>query len=185
MGTIRKDFKFKKIKNFLNATEINLLKDYCKIRHRINIDSKDTHVATLDTAFYGDPIMEALMLSKKTLVEKEVGLELLPTYTYWRLYTINATLEKHVDRESCEISITTMIDSDVKSNWPIYIDKVPVNIDVGDAIVYLGCEVEHWRDKLTSDYQTQVFMHYVNKNGDNKDFFKDKRRLYGQPQVIK
>ena len=40
MGTIR-DFKFKKIKNFLNEEEIKLLKTYCIIKHRINFSDFD------------------------------------------------------------------------------------------------------------------------------------------------
>jgi len=31
---IRKDFKYKKIKNFLTSDELILLKDYCIIKHR-------------------------------------------------------------------------------------------------------------------------------------------------------
>jgi hypothetical protein len=55
MGTI-KDFKYKLIKNFLTTEEIKLLKDYCRIRHRINFDSFDVHQnKNGDTYFYGDP----------------------------------------------------------------------------------------------------------------------------------
>ena len=38
---IRKDFKYKLIKNFLTKEEIKLLTDYCRIKHRINFDSFD------------------------------------------------------------------------------------------------------------------------------------------------
>ena len=37
---IGKDFKYKIIKNFLNKDEIELLKNYCVIRHR-NYDDYD------------------------------------------------------------------------------------------------------------------------------------------------
>ena len=42
-----------------------------------------------------------------------------------------------------------------------------------------SCEVEHWREEFTGDWQAQTFLHYVNKNGKNKEWFKDKRPLYG------
>ena len=35
------NFKYKLIKNFLTKDEIKLLTDYCRIRHRVNIDSFD------------------------------------------------------------------------------------------------------------------------------------------------
>ena len=80
MGTIR-DFKFKKIKNFLNEEEIKLLKTYCIIKHRINFSDFDHQQSNnRDTKFLADPLMESLMLNKKYLMEKETGLELLPTY---------------------------------------------------------------------------------------------------------
>ena len=184
MGTIGKDFKYKIIKNFLSNDEINLLKEFCKIRHRLNIDFKDPKVETLDTGFYADPIMESLLVNKTKLVSDEVGLELLPTYSFWRMYTKFADLKKHKDRQSCEISITTMIDGDTNFSWPIYIDGTEINLNIGDAAVYLGCDLLHWRDEFLGDYQSQVFLHYVNKNGKNKEFFKDKRILFGGEGVI-
>ncbi len=179
MGIIGKDFNYKIIKNFLSTDEINLLKEFCKIRQRLNIDFKDSKVETLDTGFYSDPIMEALLINKTKIVQDEVGLELLPTYSYWRMYTKFADLKKHKDRESCEISITAMIDGDTNLDWPIYIDGNEINLNIGDAAVYLGCDLLHWRNEFLGDYQSQVFLHYVNKNGKNKEFFKDKRILFG------
>jgi len=178
MGSIR-EFKYKVVKNFLTKEEINLLKDYCRIRHRVNIDSFDmTQSDNGDTYFYGDALMESLMVNKHSLMEKETGLSLKPTYAYWRMYTQNADLKKHKDRPSCEISATIMIGSD-GSPWPIYIDDSEINLEPGDAAIYLGCEVEHWRDEFKGDWHAQSFLHYVDANGPNKEWFKDKRKLYG------
>jgi hypothetical protein len=38
----------------------------------------------------------------------------------------------------------------------------------GDAVIYPGCDVEHWRDKCDGPdgyYSGQLFLHYVRKNG--------------------
>ena len=65
-----KDFKYKLIKNFLNKEEIQLLTNYCRIKHRINFDSFDWMLNdNLDTYFYGDPLMESLMVSKLDLMQ--------------------------------------------------------------------------------------------------------------------
>jgi hypothetical protein len=180
MGTIR-DFKYKLIKKFLIKEEIELLKYYCRMMHRINFKYFDLNEQTYnnaDTFLYGDQIMESLMLTKLELMQKETGLELLPTYAYWRMYTINAGLHKHKDRPACEISVTVMIGSD-GTKWPIFMDGAEVIMEPGDAVIYLGCEVEHWREEFKGDWHAQTFLHYVDKNGPNKEWFRDKRCLYG------
>ena len=100
------------------------------------------------------------MVNKLDLMQKETGLELLPTYAFWRMYTINADLKKHKDRESCEISATVMLGSD-GTPWPIFIGGTEINLEPGDAAIYLGCEVEHWREEFKGDWHTQTFLHYV------------------------
>ena len=178
MGTI-KDFKYKLIKNFLTKEEINLLKDYCRIKHRTNINSFDFHQNDNgDTYFYGDPVMESLMINKIKIMEKETGLELYPTYAFWRMYTMFADLKKHKDRPACEISVTVMIGSD-ETKWPIFMDGNQIELEPGDAVIYLGCELEHWREEFKGDWHAQCFLHYINKNGPYKEWAKDKRFLYG------
>jgi len=178
MGTIR-DFKYKIVKNFISEEERVLLKDYCKIKHRLNFDSFDFKQNNNgDTFFYGDPLMESLMLNKRLIMERETGLELLPTYAFWRMYTNGADLKKHKDRNSCEISITVTIGSD-GTKWPIYMNGTKLDLEEGDGAIYLGCDVEHWRERFEGDWQSQAFLHYVDKNGPNKEWVKDKRPLWG------
>jgi hypothetical protein len=178
MESIR-NFKYKLIKNFLTKEEVKLLKDYCRIRHRINYDNFDNiQCKNEDTYFYADALMESLLVNKLNLMEKETGLELLPAFSFWRMYTMFADLEKHTDRPSCEISVTIMIGSD-GTPWPIFMDGTELNLEPGDAAIYLGCELEHWREEFKGDWHAQTFLHYVDKNGPHKEWFKDKRMLYG------
>ena len=178
MKTI-KDFKYKLIKNFLTQEELKLLISYTRIKHRINFDNFDfVQNNNGDSYFYGDPLMESLMINKLELMQKETGLELLCTYAFWRMYTINAELKKHKDRESCEISVTVMLGSD-GTPWPIYMNGTELNLEPGDAAIYLGCEIEHWREPFKGDWHSQTFLHYVDKNGLHKEWAKDKRMVYG------
>jgi len=178
MGTL-KDFKHKLVKKFLTQEEIKILNDYCRIKHRLNFDSFDFQQNDNgDTYFYGDPLMESLMINKLDIMQKETGLELLCTYAFWRMYTINADLKKHRDRASCEISVTVMIGSD-ETKWPIFMNGTEINMEPGDAVMYLGCELEHWREEFKGDWHAQTFLHYVDKNGPNKEWAKDKRIIYG------
>lgn len=178
MGNI-KEFKYKLIEKFLTEEEVKLLTDYCRIKHRINFESFDYDQNNNgDTYFYADPVMEALSISKLNIMQKETGLELSPTYSLWRMYTLNADLKKHTDRESCEISVTVMIASD-GTPWPIFIDGTEINMKPGDAAIYLGCELEHYREVFKGDWHAQTFLHYVDRNGPHKEWARDKRLLFG------
>jgi len=63
----------------------------------------------------------------------------------------------------------------------LYIDDNEINLEDGDAVIYRGCDVEHWRNEYKSDYHAQVFLHYVNKNGPNAKHYKDGRPMFGLP----
>ena len=179
MGSI-KDHKYKIIKNILTEEEIKLLEKYVFIKHRINVTTFDFQQSNnKDTSFYGDPIMESLLLTKFDRMEKETNLKLHPTYSFWRMYTKFADLKKHTDRPSCEISVTIMIGSD-GTPWPIYIDGKSIELNKGDGVIYLGCEVEHFRKEFLGDWHAQVFLHYVDADGENKEYFKDKRAFWGE-----
>lgn len=176
MGSLN---KYKVIKNFLTKEEQELLRFYTVIKHRINQNEFDFQQCKGLPMFYGDPIMEALMVHKAEIMEKETGLKVLPTYSCWRMYILGADLKKHKDRPSCEISVTVQIAS--SSKWPLYIDGNEITLEDGDAVIYRGCDVEHWRNEYKSDYHAQVFLHYVDKNGPHRNNYKDGRPLFGLP----
>jgi|TARA_R100001460_G_scaffold13824_3_gene31198 hypothetical protein len=184
MGVIGKDFKYKIVKNFLSKDEIRLLSIYCEIKHRLNSTHFDfiQESPNADSCFYADPIMETLLLSKQKLMEKETGKKLLPTYSYWRCYSKYATLSKHKDRPSCEISTTVFIGGDT-DQWPIYMDGEAIHLKRGDAAIYLGCELLHHRDEFQGDHQFQTFLHYVDAYGNKKEWHLDKRPYWGFPKV--
>ena len=55
---------------------------------------------------YADMVMETLMMKVLPVMRQETGLELIPTYSYARLYKKGDILRRHKDRPSCEISTT-------------------------------------------------------------------------------
>lgn len=174
-----KDFKYKKIKNFLSTEEVELLKNYTRIQQRVNFKNFDFELGNnADTVSYGDPVADGLMVSKLKKMNELTGLKLLPTYSFYRVYTYGATLFEHKDRPACEVSVTVQIDS-CGTDWPIYMEGNPISIESGDAVIYLGCDLKHKRDEFKGDYHTQFFLHYVDHAGPHKEWFKDKRDFYG------
>jgi len=162
------------IKNFFTKDEIKILKNYCKISHINNDTAFDEKTKNYETRFYKDPLFEYFLSKKKHLVEQKSNLKLSGTYSFWRCYTYGADLPKHKDRPSCEISVSAFIDTD-KKGWPIYMDGKAYNLEEGDAVFYKGCEVAHWRETFYGDYHMQAFFHYVDKNGEFKDYKNDER----------
>ena len=151
---------------------------------------------------YADPVMETLLMKVLPKMQQETGLELIPTYSYARIYKQGDILKRHKDSPSCEISTTIHLGG---SKWPIYIDGTgadnvineeqnliklnapegtKVLLDVGDMLVYSGCELEHWREPLEGNTCAQVFLHYNHVNGPfaEKNRF-DKRPMLGIPPI--
>jgi hypothetical protein len=132
---------------------------------------------------YADHVMETLLMKTLPVMQKETGLELVPTYSYARAYKKGDILKRHKDRPSCEISTTIHLGGD---QWSIFIDPtgsnnvideyknihkpdapqgVKIDLDIGDMLVYSGCELEHWREQFQGNVCVQVFLHYNHVNG--------------------
>lgn len=141
----------------------------------------------LSESCYGDPLFDHLLEQLAKPLSNHLGIELLPTYTYARIYKPGEVLERHSDRPSCEISGTLTLGFDPsQAVWPIYFAKdendltgYPIDIAVGDLVMYRGNELPHWRPKFKGTWQVQVFLHYVDANGPHKDYKYDKRPKLG------
>ena len=156
---------------------------------------------------YADWAMETLLMFMIPIMKAKTGLELVPTYSYTRLYEKGDILKRHKDRPSCEVSTTLHLGGDP---WPIFINPDPergnvygeergkynvrlykptkdkgtqVDLKVGDMLIYSGCELEHWREPFEGTVCSQVFLHYNHANGPfAKTNLFDKRPLLGIPK---
>jgi hypothetical protein len=141
-------------------------------------------------AFYADPLIETILYTARETIEETCGLELDPTYSYARIYYKGDELKKHVDRPSCEVSVTTnvAINGEPWSIWCQNPGDEPVEcvLQPGDAVVYKGCVVEHWREPLKhADFNAQFMLHYVDKNGINASYKWDRRPSLGLPSNMR
>lgn len=123
------------------------------------------------------PFVE-LLVEATPFIQNVVGEIMLPTYSYARMYRNGDTLAPHKDRGACEVSITLHLGGD-GVEWPIYFrkpngDVVGANLHPGQAIIYLGCVSEHWRNVYEGDDYAQVFLHYVKSRGPNGKYYFDK-----------
>ena len=150
---------------------------------------------------YADWVMETLLMYMIPIMKAKTGMDLVPTYTYTRLYEKGNILRRHKDRPSCEISTTLHLGGD---EWPIFLDPsgqdfvvdeykqtikpgapkgVRVDLKIGDMLIYSGCELEHWREPFEGNVCSQVFLHYNHAKGPfAKSNLFDKRPLLGVPK---
>jgi len=200
------EHRWVKIDKFIDRNMANLLYHHVQLEtarlgyfedNNITVD-KNIHgtftdkQAPGDFSKYGDPIMDTLLSISLEQMETLTATDLLPTYSYHRLYTQGTELKRHKDRPSCEISTTLCLGYDNSNidasvypdwSWPMFVKEkngkeTPVDMKPGDMIIYRGCELEHWREPLMGVNHAQVFLHY-NEKGGEYDIPYDGRPLLG------
>jgi len=150
---------------------------------------------------YADWAMETLLIYMIPIMKAKTGLDLVPTYSYTRLYEKGNKLKRHRDRPSCEVSTTLHLGGD---EWPIFLDPsggryiideykeihkpgapkgTRIDLKVGDMLIYAGCDLEHWREPFEGKVCSQVFLHYNHANGPfAKTNLYDTRPMLGIPK---
>jgi len=179
-----------------------LKRDAVKYMYDNNLMYDDEIFGTFDDgqipntySHYADFVMETLLVKMLPIMSKETGLELIPTYSYARVYKKGDKLKRHKDRPSCEVSCTLNLGG---HPWPIFLDETGTNnvidekkeiikpnaptgqsisLEVGDMLVYSGCDLEHWREPLKGNLCGQVFLHYNHLKGP----FAEKNAFDGRP----
>jgi len=140
---------------------------------------------------YGDPAMESLLLKLQKTIEKNTGLKVEPTYSFYRVYRPGDELLPHIDRPACEISITVCLNYDYKNSkyeWPIFVNGTPIVLEAGDLVCYRGVDLEHWREKFTApegSWHVQAFLHYVDVDGPYLNYKYDERVSVGSLEKVK
>ena len=140
---------------------------------------------------YGDIAMETLLMGLRKKMEKETGFKLQEAYSYARIYKQGDILHRHKDRYSCAVSTTLNLGGDP---WPIYLEPsgekgmagIKVDLKPGDMLIYMGCELEHWRDPFAGKDCGQVFLHYNDRTKKTaKENLYDRRPFLGLPAWFK
>lgn len=175
-------------------TEFDLVR---KMMHYVNQVPEDVDNAFADEtvdhsfAFYSPMCFEALSQILLPRVEEIVGRKLHQSFTYSRIYYKGSILNPHLDRPSCEYSISLCISKDEEfGTWPIYYkdrknQKKEFLLEPGDMIVYKGDRLLHWRLQYEGKRHCQAFMHYVDQEGPHAELKYDGRVVLGTPRSMK
>lgn len=173
----------------LAAIQFRMMRDIdilYKNHHGVPITGDDQ--VPISFAHYSAYWSESILAYLTDKMSETTGLQLLPTYSYSRIYYKGADLKPHRDRPSCQYSTTLCISQ--TDPWSIFIRNragkpVEVTLYPGDMLVYSGCELEHWREEYTGQELIQTFLHYVDSNGIYPHHIYDRRPMLGMPADTK
>ena len=120
---------------------------------------------------HNEPIVRFFLHQLRTAVAYIVGRPVMPAYTYSVTYEAGAVLAAHTDREQCEYTLSLLVDAtgDAESEpWPLWLeaDGEPVAVRQlpGDALLFAGRRLRHWRDRLPDGRtSTSLLLHYVDE----------------------
>ena len=164
------------LEGFIDPQWAGILYDLLLLRQWRKEFKRDDQVREADS-HWGDSTLDAILVGLLPELERAAGCALLPTYSYARLYSRGQSLPRHRDRAAAEIAVTVHLGYRGATPPPIrFAPDVAVHQKPGDAVLYLGDRVEHWRDTFQGDNFGQMFLNYVRADGPRKVFVYDGRR---------
>lgn len=120
--------------------------------------------------YHNDPHLAHLHESITPLVSTLSRKPMRASYRYLSAYTTGSELQVHTDREQCEVTVSVLVDYSPlvgeKAPWPIYLRcpsaTMAVFQSVGEALVFRGQDVPHFREKIQAGHSCIVVLfHYV------------------------
>ena len=167
---------FKVIRNYIPVDEARRLgENYKKF---VSTDGIPTNENITNNAYdyYNRPEQVALLSEKVSEINTIFDRKVIPSFSYIRQYECGASLSKHVDRSSCEVSLSIHLYGD--KEWAFSIedkegDPVEVYLQPGDAVIYDAHNAQHWREEYTGEFYIQSFHFYVLLDGDNESHLFD------------
>ena len=161
------DCGYMKIHGLLDQSLTELIFQYVLLRHQTGTMSVPDDVIETAPRLYADPLTESLLLLGQPKVERMVGTELWPSYSYARLHGPGSSMPIHQDREASEVSVSICAGGDAP--WPLWFrtpnGDIDVNLEPGDGVVYYGQRLPHWREPFAGSVQVQCVLFYVRRDG--------------------
>jgi len=174
------------ITGLLPAPRAAMVRDHLLQRAQAGTMTTDTSLGTPIPAIYGDALIDNLMNALLPAVSYCTGLALYPTYSYARIYKAGDKLPPHRARRACEISLSLKLGQQPDTPWALCVEDsqkkaAAATLGPGDALVYRGIELTHWREPYQGEQLVQTFLHYVDQNGPNAGQRFDGRSALGTP----
>lgn len=143
----------------------------------------DHTVGKNNFSWYCAITFESAMVYLHELMEEKIGKELYPSYSYGRIYGHKSYLNKHRDRRCSEWSASCCLSKDC--DWPLNFEHEgevrSIELEPGDLVVFPGSKITHWRDRYFGQKHIQMFLQYVEVDGEYSHFKYDTRPCLAAP----
>ncbi len=179
-------FGYVPIRSLLSAAHVGFLDRVARLEVSTGRYAYDGSQVVGSRVAYGNAVFETVLGDLIPDLVGRLGIDLRPTYSFVRSYLQGMDLAPHTDRPACEISVTVHLGSDDGLDWPLLLtdtteETISISLKPGDGVVYLGCDIPHWRDPCPSIHYRQAFFHYVEAEGKYDGLQFDERPGLGQP----
>lgn len=166
-----KEKGYEVLKGFIQPQEIERL--YTYTLSRAHLGNYDDGLVVGSPSFYQDQEVQKLQAQILPKIQEYIGIPLKTVYCYHRVYLKGAILRMHRDGHRNEISVTLNIGQEGPP-WDLWLLDYDENaqkivLNPGDALIYRGSELSHWRGKLEhSDKVSQLMFGFIDKTGKHK-----------------
>lgn len=155
---------------------------------------------TFELYSYGWPVLLGLHWGMTASIEAVAGVRLLPTYAYFRTYQKGDICKVHIDRPSCEHSLSLAIGYSDLLPWALCVGRRTWTLEemkpnplamgfgdesfdafplqVGDGVLYKGIDYRHGRvDPNPNRWSTHLFLHWVDRDGPHAEWAFDRQKV--------
>jgi hypothetical protein len=154
--------------------EDDILKTFCD--RLLSNEAKSWEEAGDPTGIYGNSIgVEnggwhwACLHNLTSTISQITGRKVKAVNPYCRIYRNGAKLNKHIDRETLDWTLTVCLGHNLDDDWPFYFnvngEVIKFSNEIGHAALIKGRTTEHWRDPLNCaawQYSIHMFLHWQN-----------------------
>lgn len=140
--------------------------------------------------------MEFFLWGLTPTMSELIGRELLPSYTYFRIYPKGHVCRIHSDRPSSEFGLSLTLDYSDDKVWDLQLGKERIDslyplsddfgsmdyesiaMQVGDAVLYQGSHYAHGRmEPNPNAWSAHVFLFFVDRDGPYRQHAFDEKRF--------
>ncbi|MGX5175235.1 hypothetical protein ACUR5C_14545 [Aliikangiella sp. IMCC44653] len=163
------------IKRLITNGQAKLIKECLELSEKKQTFSEDMGRVI---EFGQHPALDLFLDFLTPLIEQHTKEKLVPSYQFSRKYLKDSFCRAHTDRESCVWTCSLCIDCGYekgKLGYRLNGKDIEVEQSIGDLIIIRGCDIKHWRPKVSSEI-TQMFLHYVPNTDEYKALFFDGKK---------
>jgi hypothetical protein len=179
--------------NFIHFDLTKIAEQYCLFYMLNNLTPDEQYQKSIGThTVYADNLMESLLLYIQPRLEDIISLQLVPTYSEFKVYKPGDKLEDRVYGPACEVSVALPLGcvhfKDVEDenchSLHTYLngEKKYLTCEPGGAIIWRGNELKIGMDRFDAgegSYLVYGYFHYVDVDG---PYAKD-HKYDGRPDV--